>query len=320
MLNIATFNIFWYPESEVAQNKRNKTDEQRIARVLGNLAPHVVVFQEILDLERLKRLVEQAGGGFRLRSPAGDWLASSAYSMNIACAYDANVLDLVAGARLYDPASSRRFNGRRYPFALHLRHRASGWEFTVVGIHCKSGGLYGDPPADQKRAKEVEHLAGWLTGEPDTGTGHFEHPPTPDVIVVGDFNALRDHGSLNRLREGTLQSWYWPAPEVVSSLSGEEPHPVVEDPNEHWTTYLDREVIDHAISSPGVEARLIGRPHVYAFDLDPVMDDYPSADGHWLRRKTSYRAKRYGGAGLTTVENLYRISDHRPLRVSLEPG
>ncbi len=319
MLNIATFNIFWYPESEVAQNERKEGDERRIVRVLRNLAPHVVVFQEILDIVRLQQLLERVGDNLRLKSPTGSWLASRAYSMNIACAYDANVLEFVGGARLDDPVPERRFKGRRYPYALHLRHRDTGWEFTVIGVHFKSGRLYGSDPASEKRMDEVTHLAGWLVGEPDTGSGHFEQPPTPDVLVIGDFNALRNHESLAQLRTGVLQTWHRPEPNVVTSLAGEKPDPLLDDPGERWTTYLDREVIDHVITSPEVKSRFTGPPCIYAFDLDPAMDDYPSPGGHWLRRTTSYEAKPYGGASLQTVPNLYRISDHRPLRVSLDP-
>ncbi len=324
MLNVATFNIFWYPESGVAQNERKEADDQRIARVLRNLAPHVVVFQEILDITRLQRLLERLGDNFRLRqSPAGSWLASgsvaSTKSMKIVCAYDADALELIRGAKLYDPVPDRRFNGRRYPYALHLRDRGSGWEFTVVGVHFKSGLLGSDPTNDAKRKKEVAHLARWLAGEPDTGTGHFERPPTPDVIVIGDFNALEYHQSLAELRTGALEAWDQARPQVAGFMTGEEVQPL-EDPQERWTTYLDREIIDHVITSPSVKSRFLGPPLIYAFDLDPAMDDYPSPGGPWLRRRTSYQAKPYGGASLQTVPNLYRISDHRPLRMSLDIG
>jgi hypothetical protein len=191
--------------------------------------------------------------------------------------------------------------------------------FTVVGVHFKSGALYGSDMASALRGQEVEHLAGWLRGEPGMGTGHFERPPTPDVVIMGDFNALRDHASLAQLQAGILETWHRPLPQVLSSL-GAEPAVSLEDPGEQWTTYLDRRIIDHVIASPGVGSRLSGPPRIYAFDLDPAMDDYPSPSGHWLRRETSYRAKPTSGASLQAVANLYRISDHRPVVVSLDPA
>lgn len=76
-------------------------DELRNARVLGNLAPDVVVFKEIVDLVRLQQLLERVGDSFYLKSSTGEWLASKAYSMNIACTYNVDVLELVEGARTW---------------------------------------------------------------------------------------------------------------------------------------------------------------------------------------------------------------------------
>lgn len=325
MLHIATFNIFWYPRSGVAQNARSDRDEQRIGNVLRNLAPHVIAFQEILDIERLQHLLSDVGNSLRLKSPEGDWLASgnvdSTNTMKIACAYDEGMLELVHHAKLDDPVSDRRFSGRRYPYALHLRHRDTGWEFTFVAVHFKSGLPVGsDPDNDGKRLDEVKHLSTWLTGEAELEVNHFEQPPTADVLVIGDFNAVWEHASLAQLQAGTPEAWHRPEPSVVASFTGEEPPPSVDISGEQWTTYLDRVVIDHVFATPQVAARFSGPPCIYAFDLDPSTDDYPSAAGHWLRRATSYRAKPYGGASLQVLANLYRISDHRPLRVSLDPS
>jgi len=318
MLNLATFNIFWYPDDDEAGNERDAQDEQRIARVLANLAPDVMVFQEILSLERLQLLLEQAGTNLRLTSPAGSWLASDSQgSMKIVCAYDADVLDLVAGDTLLDPDPSRQFAYRRYPYALHLRHRDTGWEFTVVGVHFRSGWPEGNEPADGPRTQEAQYLAEWLAAKPGAESAHFDAPPTPDVLVMGDFNLVVWNKILKDLRSGT---WHWPDPVVVTSLDEGEPAPVLEDPEECWTTFLDEEVIDHVFFTADVAARLAGDPLIYAFDLDPALDEEPSPQGHWLRRETSYRVVPYKGAGLQTVENLYRISDHRPLRVTLDPS
>jgi endonuclease/exonuclease/phosphatase family metal-dependent hydrolase len=317
MLNLATFNIFWYPKHYVAQNERDAQDDQRIARVLANLAPQVMVFQEILDLERLQQVLEQAGTNLRLTSPEGLWLTSdSGGSLKIACAYDPDVLDLVAHGMLEDPDPDRQFNRRRNPYALHLRHRDTGWEFTIVGLHLKSLVPWSSIPADPRR-KEVEYLAEWLAAEPDAGSAHFGAPPTSDVLVMGDFNLILTNPILDDLRFG---AWHWPDPVVVTSLDEMEPAPTLDDANERWTTFYDEVVIDHVFATAGVAARLVGDPLIYAFDLDPAMDEDPLPEGHWLRRKTAYWAKPLGGEILQIVANLYRISDHRPLRVTLDPG
>lgn len=319
MLHVATFNIFWYPESDVPDNVRSAEDEGRIAQVLKNLDAHAIVFQEILDLPRLQQLLAQVKDSLRLTSPEGDWLASgnvnSTHSMKIACAYDTDVLKLVDKAQLRDPCSERHFGGRRYPYALHLRHRDTDWAFTLVGIHCKSGHpVLDDPDNDPKREMENGFLAEWLAGEADTASGQFERPPTPDVLVLGDFNAIWEHDTMASLQTGALEPWLRPAPQVFRSLAADEPDPLLEGIGEHWTTYLDRRVIDHVLASPGMAPRLKSPPCIYAFDRDPAMDQSPPGDEHWLHQETSYQM------GQGTMPNLYRISDHRPVRVSLEVG
>jgi endonuclease/exonuclease/phosphatase family metal-dependent hydrolase len=317
MLNLATFNIFWYPRHYVAQNQRDEEDDQRIARVLANLAPQVMVFQEIVNLERLQQVLAQAGTNLRLTSPEGEWLASqSGGSLKIACGYDPDVLELVAHGMLEDLDPDRRFDWRRFPYDLHLRHPDTGWEFTMVGVHLKSLVPWATMQDDLRR-KEVEHLAEWLTAEPGPESAHFDAPPTPDVLVMGDFNLTAENPILGDLRSGT---WHWPDPVVVTSLDEGEPAPTLEASDQRWTTFYDGVVIDHAFTTAGVAARLVDDPLIYAFDQDPALDKDPSPEGHWLRRKEAYWAKPIGGESYQIVANLYRISDHRPLRVTLDPG
>lgn len=51
------------------------------------------------------------------------------------------------------------------------------------------------------------------------------------------------------------------------------------DPNEQWTTFLDRAVIDHAMASPTLRPR-VGSTLIYAFDLDPALDENQAGDSH----------------------------------------
>lgn len=157
--------------------------------------------------------------------------------MKIACAYDADLLDYFARESLEDPDPERQFSGRRFPYALHLRHRETGWEFTLVGVHFKSGFPAGGDPEDDPRSLEVKHLAGWLAAQPGTGAGHFGAPPTPDVLVMGDFNLVAENKILLPLRT-KLGAWHWSDPVVVTSLADGEPGPPLEDPDERWSTFL----------------------------------------------------------------------------------
>lgn len=325
-INLTTFNIFWFPQSAVAKNRRDDADLGRIARVLARLDTHAFVFQEILDQDRLESALSGvAGHEYRLRQkPGGTWLTSgkpqAKASMKIVCAYDAGVLELLAAAPLRNPASDLEYKGRRDPYAMHLRVRATGAEFTLVGVHLKSGlpdAGQGDESAEI-RSRETTFLASWLAGNADLEPGHFRRPPTEDVIVMGDCNATGDNFSLSPLHEPPLAGWHWVQSRVVTSPDLAAPTGL-DDPAERWTTYLDRAVIDHAIAAPGLAAR-IRAASIYAFDLDPALDDDPGGGSHWLRRTTDYSAKAYSGAEYEPVENLYRISDHRPVRIALDFG
>lgn len=232
--------------------------------------------------------------------------------MKIVCAYDANILELIAAAPLRNPETDEKYPGRRDPFAMHLRVRATGAELTMVGVHFKSG--FPDAgPADESaqiRHRETTFLASWLAGKSGLEPGHFQRPPTEDVIVMGDCNATGGNFSLAPLHDG----WHWPPCQVAASVGPAVPL-LLDDPDEKWTTFLDRMVIDHALVSPTLRPR-ISSALVYAFDLDPALDEEPTGGSHWLRRTTDYRLEPYENAGVQPVANLYRISDHRPVRIT----
>jgi predicted extracellular nuclease len=322
-IHLATFNIFWYPSSKVPQNQRSDADQARLGRVLTTLDAHAMVFQEILDHGRLESLLGSiAGHDYRLRQkPGGAWLTSgnakSKASMKIVCAYDATVLELVAAAALRNPNKDPAYKGRRDPYAMHLRVAGTAAEFTLVGVHLKSGlPNAGDKDPDaQVRRREAAFLASWLAGAAELEPGSFQRPPTEDVIVLGDCNAMAGNWSLGPLHDAPLDGWHWPSCQVMASLDPLAPV-VIDDANEQWSTFLDRMVIDHALVSPAVSPR-ISSALIYAFDLDPALDEEPAGEDHWLRGKTDYQAKPYGDAKYQPVENLYRISDHRPVRIAL---
>lgn len=319
MISLATFNIFWYPTHVDVQNPRDEADDARIVQVLTSLDAHALVFQEILDLTRLEGLLKSmAGHDYQLRrAPGGAWLTSgnsqSTVSQKIVCAYDAAVLDLVAASKLPPKQGAPKYPGPRAPFAMHLRVRETGWEFTLVAVHLKSG-LPTAPPGDaaaDKRKEETAFLASWLGKAPDSDS--FDEPPTKDVILLGDFNAVEDNFSTAPLHGAAFA---WPQPQVVTALDSPAAA-VLQSPGERWSTFLDHKIIDHAVVSAGVAPR-VRSTLVYAFDQDPALDEAPPAAGHWLRRMTGYKILLQGATEPEEVPNLYRISDHRPLRIGLE--
>jgi hypothetical protein len=180
-----------------------------------------------------------------------------------------------------------------------------------VGVHLKSGVPNAGPsdPNGAKRRRETSFLASWLDGTSGLNLEHLEQQPSADVIVMGDCNATESDSSLAPLREGRelLKSGF------AVSL---DPALPLDDPNEKWSTFLDRAahaVIDHACVSPTLSPKICSTL-IYAFDLDPALDEEPAGGGHWLRR-TGYQTDKVSA---WPVENLYRISDNRPLRVTLE--
>lgn len=325
MIHLATFNIFWYPSSDVAQNQRTESDDLLLVRVLTSLDAHALVFQEILDLRRLEALLATvAGHDYRLRlNPGGEWLSNkntdSTADMKIACAYDAAVFELVAGGAIRNPDPYPGYPRRRDPYALHLRHRLTGVELTLVGVHLKSDSPSSivknesDPEGKDLREREAAFLAAWLSGKAEVAEGHFKKPPTENVVVMGDFNAVLELPALAPLRQETLQDWHWPDRTIVSAPSTQQP---VADPWGEWSTFWDGVKIDHALVSPNLKNK-IQSAVIYAFDLDPALDEAPPAATHWLRRKTDYELVPMRFRPLQLVENLYRISDHRPVWISI---
>jgi endonuclease/exonuclease/phosphatase family metal-dependent hydrolase len=115
------------------------------------------------------------------------------------------------------------------------------------------------------------------------------------MALLGDFNARLHDDSMAPLV--SLPGWDWPRPALPDAAP--------------WTTYLDREVIDHIGVSPG--ARLIGGSRGYAFDLDPAL----GGEG-FFHRVDGFEAQRARGSPRAPVENLYRVSDHRPVIAEIE--
>jgi len=78
-----------------------------------------------------------AGHDYRLwQEPGGTWLTSgnaqSTISQKVVCAYDAAILDIVAASKLPPKQGVPKYPGQRTPFAMHLRVRETGWEFTLA--------------------------------------------------------------------------------------------------------------------------------------------------------------------------------------------
>ena len=293
-------------------------------------------FRKILDLGRLEKLVQRVEGhDYRLRvaGPGSQWTAGGEVSksgtlidgkgfMKVACAYDAHVLELLGSGVLRDPVPERNFKKRRYACVVHLRERATGWEFTVVGVHLKSNL---PQTIDDARRDELALLADWNGGTANPGYGQFPQPPTADVVIAGDCNLLGEL-AVKEWAGGPLAKWGVPKHKVCTAIAAKSPK-VLKTPAEQWSTLTDRGIIGHGYSnafidhffvSPSAKKKAKGAALVFAFDRDPDFDQIPPASEHWMWRITNFKAIPSGYVDVEPVENLYRISDHRPVRLTFK--
>jgi endonuclease/exonuclease/phosphatase family metal-dependent hydrolase len=283
----ATFNIYWLGGTKI---DRTEADVDRIALVIAKLNADVLAFQEIMRAPALQAVIDrvnaQTSRRYRIRNMSGKLLASGSSGMRVMMVYDAGKVDLLADAAL-EGGSSRR------PCALHVRERASGKELTVVGVHFQSGYPDFDAKEDADvRRQQCEHLASWLSGGQRTGNEALPAPPTEDIVILGDFNAINDldlseaalrierpevsYDSLAALRSGAMVGWHWPKP-LEDAGSG------------CYSVYAERLLIDFILLSPSLASKVAAGPKLYAFDRDPAV----------------------GASGV-------RLSDHRPVFVALD--
>jgi endonuclease/exonuclease/phosphatase family metal-dependent hydrolase len=308
-MRLGTFNARWLGTPDVRLARRDADDERALGRLLGGLDADAWVLEEVVSLPLAARLLDDGSGGrraFRLRDDAGRWLTTGRVRhrvsrlQKVAFAHDARTLALVEwGPLRRKGAPEAGWPGPRSPIVARLRPAAGGPDLTVVGVHLKSGAV-GEPPEARSavvRARECEALAAHLAAL----------PPDEPAVLLGDFNAVRGHPSLAPLGALCARGWAWPEPRFEPDRAGER-----------WTSFARRTVIDHALLSPAAAARLVGPPRVACFDLDPAFDYCPSGNGHFLRRKTDLRLEPGENEPPELVENLYRLSDHRPLVVELD--
>lgn len=309
-MRIATFNTFWLGSPNLGNARRDERDETDLAAVLAAVSADVWVFQEVVSLPLLERLLDEKqpsprARAFSVRDGDGQILTTgrmrsrTSHLQKTVLAYDRSTLEL---KRRLPPLSD--YPGPRPPIVVELRHRASGFTLTVAGVHFKSGAALGamDAPASQLRAAECESL---LRSCRARGPRKPE-AATDAMVVLGDFNAVRSHPSLDPLCQ-LIPPWTWHDPQF--SIDSQE---------ERWTSFNIRTTIDHALTSPAATARMKQPPTVYCYDLDPAFDRPPLSPTHFLRRRSGLQLNLDDVSGLKPVENLYRISDHRPLFIDLD--
>jgi len=298
MLKLATFNIYWLGNDRFTEmselEPRGEGDWLSIARVISKVNADVIVFEEIVSLDELRRVLDLThdlvGRRYEIHDKQGHVLGTGKQNdQKVVIAYDSEKFDLIA-------ASAISGGEGRLPYGVRLRRKNQTGEILIIGVHFKSGQpLFDDESSAVKRAHQCQHLADWVAGLKADGNQVLPKPDAEEnIAVLGDFNAISrlEPGqpanwkiivdSLNALRNAPMNDWSWEIP--------------VADPNggDRSTSYIERLLIDFIMLSPSLKEKVITPPTIYAYDRDPEIS-VPA-----------------------TQPLQYRVSDHRPVYVELD--
>jgi endonuclease/exonuclease/phosphatase family metal-dependent hydrolase len=301
-MKLATFNIYWLgndefvskPESE--GKERTEADWLLIARVISKLDADVIAFQEIVSLEELQKVFDLAvahnltSRSYRIHDQQGEMLGTGASGpQKVVLAYDEKQYALMAASPIFGGVG-------RLPFGLRVRNKSDGGQVLVIGVHFKSGQpLFDNVPSADKRKLQCQHLADWAAGLKENGNLVFPKPAADELIVIlGDFNALYELEpnqpsnwdviveSLDPLRDGHMNEWWWQKPLADPAGGG------------RTTSYVERFLIDFVMLSPSLKNRIVQQPTIYAYDQDAEITNN------------------------FATEVAYRVSDHRPVHFEID--
>jgi endonuclease/exonuclease/phosphatase family metal-dependent hydrolase len=297
-MQIATWNIFWLGARTNDEVDRTEEDYKLIADVINRISPDVLALQEIVDplvMEEILTLANGEGRNYAIRTSESNWLTSDSKPLDMSkdiqklfICINNETIEFIKGAAI------RGGPGGRRPYAVRLRHRATGKEFVVVGLHLRSGfPEFFDEDDAAFRLKEVQGLIRWLGGQAKEENELFPEPDSEDIVVLGDLNAKIDdpNESLAPLGEGSMTNWLWTKPEPDGT---------------EWETALyagDHLVIDFILLSEALRAKVVTPPSVYAWDYDPLMGG-----------PTKFHSGPNGSGNLKG----YEVSDHRPVFTEVE--
>src|SRR2546423_5027427 len=186
-MKLATFNIYWLGGDNIA---RSNDDVERLAKIIAKVNADVFVFEEIVDPDVLREVLditdELTARRYTMHDAQNRLLGSGKpQDQKVVVAYDAGRYDLLDASAIFGGV-------KRLPFGLRLRQKADGAQVLVVGVHFQSGyPVFEDAQDAATRKAQCQHLADWVAGKKADanpilpGPAHGEH-----IVILGDFNAL----------------------------------------------------------------------------------------------------------------------------------
>jgi endonuclease/exonuclease/phosphatase family metal-dependent hydrolase len=297
-MKLATFNICWLGNERFSKmtdlKERDADDWFSIARVISRLDADIIVFEEIVNLGELQKILtvaqQSTSRKYQIYDEQHQLLGTGGTKeQKVVIAYDEQQYKLVAASPIFGGEG-------RIPFGARVQSLSDGAQILVVGVHFKSGQPYFDDQSSaDKRRHQCQHLVDWIAGK-KVDSNPVLPQPVPDemVAILGDFNAISEleptHpkqwqlivDSLDPLRQEQMKDWWWEKP-LADPAGGDR-----------TTAYLDHLLIDFVMLSPSLKNRITRRPTIYAYDQDPSIT----------------------GNSVNGVE--YRVSDHRPVHVELD--
>jgi endonuclease/exonuclease/phosphatase family metal-dependent hydrolase len=146
-----------------------------------------------------------------------------------------NTSDVTRSGEGFQPVPDRpQLIFQRSPLMVDLRSE-EGYEFTLIVVHLKSGGLAHAYRREAEGLKLLEIVASLIESDPDR-----------NVLVLGDFNAKSEYKSMRILFEGGL----------ADAMSHR-----ISDPSDsksaRWMTHESGRVIDYILVNEGAAEELV---------------------------------------------------------------
>jgi hypothetical protein len=209
----------------------------------------------------------------------------------------------VGDYQILDASDDARFRDdlNRPTLAQTFQDTTTAERFTVAVNHFKSKGsaCSGDPDVGDgqgncnlTRTDAAKALVDWLATDP-TGSGD------PDFLILGDLNSYAQEDPIDAAKAG---------PDDTAGTADDYTNLIAKYQGPFAYSYLfDGQVgyLDHALSSPGLTARVTGAAQWHINADEPDVFDYD----------TSFKPP---AQDLLYEANAYRSSDHDPVLVGLD--